>query len=72
MSDYSCNILNRSKEGRSGARLHEEQVRKTPVNSKILMFILCTQLLEYYIINSIGSLAMNILIVYKHSVINEV
>jgi hypothetical protein len=58
--------------GVSGARPHDDRARTTPVDSKILMFMLGTQLLECYVINSIGSLTMKVLIVYKHSVINEV
>jgi hypothetical protein len=64
--------VNRSKEGGSGARPHKEIVRKKPVDSKILMFMLCIQLLECYIINPIVSLAMKILYVYIHSEINVV
>jgi len=58
--------------GVSGARPHKDRARTTPVESKILMFMLGTPLIECCVINSIGSLAVNILIVYKHSVINEV
>jgi len=58
--------------GVRGARPHSDRARSTPVDSKILMFILCIQLLKCCIINCIENLAMKILIVYKHSVINEV
>jgi hypothetical protein len=73
MSDYSCNIVNRSTGvGVSGARPHKQTVSKKPVHSKTLMFMLCIHLMECYMIKSIGSLALNILYVYIHSVINEV
>jgi len=72
MSDYSCNIVIRSKQVGSGARPHKEKARRTPVDSKILMFMLCIQLLECYIINPIVSLAMKILYVYVQSMINMV
>jgi len=49
--------------GVSGARPHSDRARTTPVDSK--MFMLCTQLLKYYIINSIGSLTINILCLYS-------
>jgi hypothetical protein len=58
--------------GVSGARPHSDIVKINAVDSKIFLFMLCIQLMECYIINCIGSLAMNILYVYKHSVINEV
>jgi hypothetical protein len=55
----------------SGASPHSG-IADIPVDSKILLFIYSIQLIEIYIINSIGSLAMNSLYVYIHSVINEV
>jgi len=58
--------------GVSGARPHKVIVNTTPVDSKVLMFMLCIQLMECYNINYIGSLTMNVLFVYIHSVINEV
>ena len=70
--DYTCSTMNSStSNGVSGARHHRDRVRIVPVDSKILLFMLCIQLMEYYIINSIGSLAMNSLYVYIRSVINE-
>ena len=43
-----------------------------PVDSKILMFMLCIQIMEYYILNYILSLTMNILYMYIQNVTNEV
>ena len=57
--------------GVGGARPHSDIVKIIPVDSKIFLFMLTVQLMECYIINSIGSLALNILYVYKHSVIND-
>jgi hypothetical protein len=54
--------------GVSGARPHRYRAINSPIDSKIWIFML----IEFYIINSIGRLAMNILYVYIHSVINEV
>jgi hypothetical protein len=58
--------------GVCGARPHGDRARTTPVDSIILRFKLCTQLMECYIINSIGFLAMDVLYVYIHRVINKV
>jgi hypothetical protein len=72
MYDYSCNSMKCSaSNGVSGARPHIVIARATPVNNKILMFLLWIQLMKCYIINSTGRLAMNILYVNVHSVINE-
>jgi hypothetical protein len=73
MYDYSCSTMKSSTRiGVSGARHHRDIIKIKPVDSKILMFMLCIQLMECYIINSIGSLAINILCVYTQRVINEV
>jgi len=58
--------------GVSGARPHRTRSRYKNVESEILIYMLCIQLLECYIVNSIVSLTMNILYIYKHSAINEV
>ena len=58
--------------GVSGARPHRTRSRYKNVESEILIYMLCIQLLECYILNSIVSLTMNILYIYKRSAINEV
>jgi hypothetical protein len=60
-----------TRNGIVGARYHSEITRINPVDSKILMFMFSTQLMVYYIINSLGSLAVNIFCVYLDRVINE-
>jgi hypothetical protein len=55
-----------------GARPYRNRVNISPADNKILMFMLCIQLIEFNITNSVGSAAMNVLYAYKHSVINEV
>jgi hypothetical protein len=57
--------------GVSGARPHRNRDKTNPINSEILMFMLGIDLLECCIMNAITSLAMAILDVYKHSVINN-
>jgi hypothetical protein len=58
--------------GVSGASLHSDRATYIPVDRKILMFVLLTQLMACCIPNPIENLAMHILYVYKHSVLNEV
>jgi hypothetical protein len=58
--------------GVSGARPHVEILKAIPVDRKILLFMLCIELMECYIMNSIGSLTTRILYVYKHRLINDV
>jgi len=53
--------------GVSGARPHRERATNSPVDNKIWIFMS----IKFYILNSIGSLAMNVLYVYMHSTINE-
>ena len=49
MYDYTCNIMKSSTRiGESGARPHTIIARIIPVDNKILLFILCTHLLECY------------------------
>jgi len=48
----------------SGAHPHRVIGRIRPIDNKITMFILNIKLIEYYIMNCIGILAMNILYVY--------
>ena len=73
MCDYTCSIMISSiKSGVIGARPHRNGVNISPAHTKILIFMLCVQLIEFNITYSIGSVAMNILYAYKHSVINEV
>ena len=72
MYDYPLSSMNSSTRiGVSGARPHSDIFKIIPVESKIFLFMLCVQLMECYIINPIGSLALNILYVYKYSVIND-
>jgi len=72
MYDYTSSYMKTSTRiGVSGARPHRKIVHIIPVDNKILMFMLRLQLIEFYITNSIGSLAMSILCAYKHSVVNE-
>jgi hypothetical protein len=64
MADYSWNTKNSSTRiGESGAHPHRERGGIRPVDSKITMFILNMKLIEYYIMNCIGILVMNILCV---------
>jgi hypothetical protein len=73
MCDCTCSIMKSSTRIEvSGARPHSYILKITPVVSKILMFRLSIKLMEFYIINSMGNLAITILYVYKHSVINYV
>jgi len=73
MYDDSCKIMNSSiRIGVSGARPHSDIVRIIPVDRKLLLFMLCTQSMEFYIVNSKGNLVRNIMYVYIHSVIKEV
>jgi len=58
--------------GVSGARPHIVIVNSIPAESNVLIFMLCTHLMECYVINFIGSLAIIVLYVYIHSVINDV
>jgi len=72
MCDCSCNTMKSSTRiCVIGARPHSDRVKFIAVDSKIFLFTLSLQLMECYIINSKGSLALNILYVYKHSVIND-
>jgi len=57
--------------GVSGARPHRTRSRNKYIGSEILKYMLWIKLLECYIINPIGSLAMKILYVYINSVIND-
>jgi hypothetical protein len=57
--------------GESGARPHIDRAKTKPVDSKILIFVLFIQLMGCCILNSIGSLGMNVLYVNKHSVIKD-
>jgi hypothetical protein len=69
---YSVNTMKSStKTGVTGARYHTHIANITPVGGKVLMFMLCIQLMECYIINSIESLALNLLYVNIRSVIND-
>ena len=73
MYDDICNIMNISTRiGVGGAGHHSKSFRFITVDSKILMFVSSIQLIEFYIINSIGHLVKNSLNVYIHSVIIEV
>jgi hypothetical protein len=64
MTDYSWNIKNISTGiGVSGAHPHRERGQIRPIDNKITMFILNIKLIEYYIMNCIRILAMNILCV---------
>lgn len=45
----------------SGARPHSDRAKTKPVDSKIFMFVLFIQLMACFILNSIGSLTMNVL-----------
>jgi len=58
--------------GESGARPHSDRAKTKPVDSKIFMFVLFIQLMACCILNSIGSLAMNVLYINKYSVTNNV
>jgi len=65
MYDYSCSIMNSSTIiGVSGARPHIVIVNSIPAESNVLMFMLCTRLMESYITNFIGSLAIIVMYVY--------
>ena len=69
MYDYPCCTMKSSTRiGVSGARPHRHRT-VIPVESKMFC-MLCIQLMERYIKNSIGILAMKILYVYIYSVIN--
>jgi len=71
MNDYTCStVMSSTKSGISGASHHSNSADR-PVDSKILMLILC-KINKFCITNSIGSLAMNSLYVYIRSMINEV
>jgi hypothetical protein len=71
MYDYNCSTMNSpTRIGVSGARSYRERCNR-PVDSKILMFMLCIQIMECCIINCIGSLTMDILYMYIQGVINE-
>jgi hypothetical protein len=73
MYDCTCNNMKCSTRiGVSGVRQHRDSAGRNPIDSKVIMFMLCIHLMECYIMNSIWSLAMNILYVYIQSVINEV
>jgi hypothetical protein len=61
-----------TKIGVNGARPHSVRANIIPIDSKILMVMLCIQLLECCIINSIEILPMNILHVCINRVIHEV
>jgi hypothetical protein len=58
--------------GGCGGRRQRNRTDTIPVGSKILMFMLCTELIQCYIINSTESLALNVLYVYIHKVMNKV
>jgi len=58
--------------GVSGARPHSDRAKTKPADSKILMFVLFIQIMECCILNCIGSLAMKVLHMNTHSVINDV
>ena len=71
--DETSNTMNSSaRSGVGGARHHNEISRNRPVDSKMLMFMLCIQLMEFCILNAIGNLVKNILYVCVHSVSKEV
>ena len=73
MYDYTSSTMNSStRSGESGARPHRNRVNTSPADNKILMFMLCIQLIEFNITNSVGSVAMNVLYAYRHSVTKEV
>jgi len=65
MYDDISNPMNISTRiGVVGVRQHNKFTRIITVDSKILMFIFSIQLIEFYVINSIGNLVRNILNVY--------
>jgi hypothetical protein len=69
MNDSSCNTINSSTRiGGSRARPYCVGGERSPVDSKMLMFVLSIQLIECYVINCIRSWKTNILCVYIHSV----
>jgi len=68
MYDYSCSTMNISTRiVESGAIPHRDRSDTSPSDSEILMFVLRVHLQACCIINSIESLAMNILCVYIQS-----
>jgi len=72
MKNYFCSTMKISaRTGVIGAR-HHRYIALSPVDNKILMFILSIRLIEFYIIYSIRNLAKNILYICIHSVIIEV
>jgi len=61
MTDYSCCTMNSStRTGEGGASPYGVGGDNGPVDIKILMFVLSTQLIECYVINSIRSCKTNI------------
>jgi len=58
--------------GVSGARPHSDRAKTKPADSNILMFVLFIQIIEYCILDCIGSLAMKFLHMNTHSVIIDV
>jgi len=73
MYDGTCNTMNSSTRiGVVGAGQNNKLSGFITADSKILMFIFSIQLIEFYIINSIGNVVKHILNVYIQSVIIEV
>ena len=58
--------------GVSGARPHSNRAKTKPADSKTLMFVLFIKLMACCVLHPIGSLAMNVLYINKHSVVNGV
>jgi uncharacterized membrane protein YwaF len=58
--------------GESGARPHTERAKTKPVDSKIILFVLFIQLMGCCILNSKGSLGMNVLYVNEYSMTKDV
>ena len=64
MTDYSWSTKNSSTAiGESGAHPHRVRGGTISVDNKITTFILNIKLIEYYIMNCVGTLALNILCV---------
>ena len=73
MYDYSCSTMNCSTRiGESGASPHRERGDTSPVESRVMMFILSIQIIECYSMNCIRRLKMNIMFVYICRVINGI
>jgi hypothetical protein len=73
MNDYNYHNTNSSTRiGESGSRPYGVGGDRSPVDSKMLMFVLSIQLIECYVINCIRSRKKNILCVYIHSVICDI